>query len=201
MIADRMRWGKRSKAKQGKLVASPQSDYGFRYNETRVVNNPTPWIRDMLLAVVAFHATHGRGARAKLTAAGSHAVARRMAFGTETVGFLKLAIFGLRALEHPACAVALTTEMIAVHASRPPLRTALPFSTSASVFVETPEAFRELCRWDIPSLRAGSAPARYPSPSSPLVYSPVSLESPNRSETSPWWPSLGSHRGRDPDRG
>jgi len=35
MIADRMRRGKRSKAKQGKLVASPQSDYGFRYNETR----------------------------------------------------------------------------------------------------------------------------------------------------------------------
>ena len=42
MIADRMRWGKRSKAKQGKLVASPQSDYGFRYNETRVINTPTP---------------------------------------------------------------------------------------------------------------------------------------------------------------
>jgi site-specific DNA recombinase len=35
MIADRMRRGKRSKAKQGKLVASPQSDYGFRYNEVR----------------------------------------------------------------------------------------------------------------------------------------------------------------------
>jgi site-specific DNA recombinase len=35
MIADRMRRGKRSKAKQGKLVASPQSDYGFRYNEAR----------------------------------------------------------------------------------------------------------------------------------------------------------------------
>jgi hypothetical protein len=45
MIADRMRWGKRSKAKQGKqgkLVASPQSDYGFRYNEIRVINTPTP---------------------------------------------------------------------------------------------------------------------------------------------------------------
>ena len=41
MIADRMRWGKRSKAKQGKLVASPQSDYGFRYNETRIINTPT----------------------------------------------------------------------------------------------------------------------------------------------------------------
>src|SRR5215218_4288842 len=35
MIADRMRRGKRSKAKQGKLVASPQSDYGFRYNQAR----------------------------------------------------------------------------------------------------------------------------------------------------------------------
>ena len=30
-----MRRGKRSKAKQGKLVACPQSDYGFRYNEAR----------------------------------------------------------------------------------------------------------------------------------------------------------------------
>ena len=30
MIADRMRRGKRSKAKQDELVASPQSDYGFR---------------------------------------------------------------------------------------------------------------------------------------------------------------------------
>jgi site-specific DNA recombinase len=35
MIADRMRRGKRSKSKQGKLVACPQPDYGFRYNETR----------------------------------------------------------------------------------------------------------------------------------------------------------------------
>jgi len=35
MIADRMRRGKRSKSKQGKLVACPQSDYGFRYNEAR----------------------------------------------------------------------------------------------------------------------------------------------------------------------
>jgi site-specific DNA recombinase len=35
MIADRMRRGKRSKAKQGKLIASPQSDYGFGYNEAR----------------------------------------------------------------------------------------------------------------------------------------------------------------------
>jgi hypothetical protein len=37
-----------------------------------------------------------------------------MTLGTEAVGFLKLAIFSLRAIEHPARAVALTTEMIAV---------------------------------------------------------------------------------------
>jgi DNA invertase Pin-like site-specific DNA recombinase len=35
MIADRMRRGKRSKAKKGKLVAGPQSDYGFRYDAAR----------------------------------------------------------------------------------------------------------------------------------------------------------------------
>jgi hypothetical protein len=63
----------------------------------------------MLLAVVAFPATHGRGAGAQLTTAGSHAVAGHMAFGTETVGFLKLAIFGLRAIEYPPRAVAITT--------------------------------------------------------------------------------------------
>ena len=81
-------------------------------------STPLPsWIRDMLIAVVAFPATHGRGAGAKATAAGSHAVAWRMSFGTETVGFLKLAIFGLRAIEHPPRAVALTTEFIVVHAS------------------------------------------------------------------------------------
>jgi hypothetical protein len=78
----------------------------------------------MLLAVVAFPATHGRGAVAKVTTAGFHAVAWRVTLGTETVGFLKLAIFGLRAIEHPPCAVALTTEMIAVHASCPSFRIA-----------------------------------------------------------------------------
>jgi hypothetical protein len=36
-----------------------------------------------------------------VTAAGSHAVARRVTFGTEAVGFLEPAIFGLRAIEHP----------------------------------------------------------------------------------------------------
>ena len=46
----------------------------------------------MLLAVVAWSAALGRGAGAKVSAAGFHAVARRMAFGTQTVGFLRLAI-------------------------------------------------------------------------------------------------------------
>jgi site-specific DNA recombinase len=43
MIADRMRRGKRSKAKQGKLVASPQSDYGFRYNGPETATKWTSW--------------------------------------------------------------------------------------------------------------------------------------------------------------
>src|SRR5215213_7331164 len=80
---------------------------------------------DVLLTVVAWPQAPGRGAGAKVSTAGSHAVAWRMSFGTQTVGFLKLAIFALRAIEHPACAIALTTEMIAVHASCPYLRTAL----------------------------------------------------------------------------
>ena len=46
----------------------------------------------MLLAVVAWPAAYGRGTGAKVSAAGSHAVAWDVAFGTETVGFLKLAI-------------------------------------------------------------------------------------------------------------
>ena len=46
----------------------------------------------MLFAVVAWPAAHGRGAQAKLTAAGSHAVAWRVTFGTQMVGFLELAI-------------------------------------------------------------------------------------------------------------
>jgi hypothetical protein len=80
---------------------------------------------DVLLAVIAWPQAPGRGAGAKVTAARSHAVAWRMSFGTETVGFLELAIFSLRAIEHPPRAVALTTEMIAIHASCPSLRTAL----------------------------------------------------------------------------
>ena len=80
---------------------------------------------DVLLAVVAWPQAPGRGAGAKMTAAYTHAVAWRMTFGAKTVGFLKLAIFGLRAIEHPARAVALTTEMIAVHASCLSLRAAL----------------------------------------------------------------------------
>jgi hypothetical protein len=71
----------------------------------------------VLLAVVAWPQVHGRGAGAKVSTAGSHAVAWRMSFGAEAVGFLKLAVFGLRAIEHPPRAVALTTEFIVVHAS------------------------------------------------------------------------------------
>ena len=91
----------------------------------RVVNVPTLMDDyDVLLTVVACTAADGRGTRAQVTTAGSHAVAWRMTFGTQTVGFLKIAIFGLRAIEHPPRAVALPTEMIAVHASCPSLRTA-----------------------------------------------------------------------------
>jgi hypothetical protein len=79
----------------------------------------------VILAVVAWPQAPGRGAGAKVTIAGSHAVARRMTLGTETVGFLEPVIFGLRAIEHPARAVALTTVMITVQASCPSLRTAL----------------------------------------------------------------------------
>ena len=81
----------------------------------RVVNIPT--VLDdyaVLLAVVAWPAAHGRGAGAKVTAAGSHTVAWRVAFGTEAVGFLKLTIFGLRAIERPARTLALATETIAI---------------------------------------------------------------------------------------
>ena len=92
----------------------------------RVVNVPTLMDDyDVLLTVVAWPAALGRRAGAKVSTAGSHAVAWRVAFGTEKVGFLKLATFGLRAIEHPARAVALTTERIAVHASCPSIRTAL----------------------------------------------------------------------------
>jgi len=35
MIMDRMRRGKRRKAQEGKIVAGPSSDYGYRFNETR----------------------------------------------------------------------------------------------------------------------------------------------------------------------
>jgi hypothetical protein len=92
----------------------------------RVVNVPTIVDGyDVLLAVVARPAAHGRGARAKATAAGSHAVARRVALGTEAVGFLEPAVFGLRVVGHPARAAAPTTEIIAVHASCLYFRTAL----------------------------------------------------------------------------
>jgi len=48
---------------------------------------------DTLLAVVAWPQALGRGAGAKVSTAGSHAVAWRVTLGTQTVGFLKLAIF------------------------------------------------------------------------------------------------------------
>src|SRR5215204_6191400 len=67
----------------------------------------------VLLAVVAWPAAHGRGARARVTPARSHAVAWRVTLGTETVGFLELAVFGLRAIGHPARVVALPAGMIA----------------------------------------------------------------------------------------
>jgi hypothetical protein len=59
----------------------------------RVVNITT--LKDgyaVLLAVVAWSAAPGHGAGAKATAAGSRAVARRGTFGTQTIGFLRLAI-------------------------------------------------------------------------------------------------------------
>jgi hypothetical protein len=141
---------------------------------------------DVLFAVVSQPAAHGRGTVAKVTAADFHAVAWRMSFGTETVGFLKLAIFGLRAIEYPARAVALTTEIIVLQASWPSLRTALPFLDVRKRLRRDARGSRELCRWVFPSLRAGSAPARVPSPSTPLVRSALVSESSNRSETSPW---------------
>jgi len=48
--------------------------------------------RAVLLAVVAQPAAHGRGTAAKVTVPESHAVAWCVTFGTETVGFLILAI-------------------------------------------------------------------------------------------------------------
>jgi hypothetical protein len=54
----------------------------------------------MLLAVVAWSAAPGRGAGVKVSTAGSHAVAWRVTLGTQTIGFLKLAIFALSAIEY-----------------------------------------------------------------------------------------------------
>ena len=79
----------------------------------------------MILAVVASPAAHHRGVSAKSIATVPHAVAWRVAFGTKAVGFLNSAVYGLRAIENPARAVALLTQMIAVQASRPPLRNLL----------------------------------------------------------------------------
>ena len=79
----------------------------------------------MILAVVASPAAHHRGVGAKSIATVPHAVAWRVAFGTKAVGFLNSAVYGLRAIENPARAVALLTQMIALQASRPPLRNLL----------------------------------------------------------------------------
>src|SRR4051794_32959779 len=82
----------------------------------------------MILAAVASLAAHHRGTGgtgAKSIVTVPHAVAWRVAFGTGAVGFLKSAVYGLRAIENPARAVALLTEMIAFQASR-------PFETSSS---------------------------------------------------------------------
>jgi hypothetical protein len=70
--------------------------------------------RAALLAVVAQPAAHGCGARAKVTAAVSHAVAWRVTLGTEAVGYLELAVFGLRAIGCPARAVALQAGIVAL---------------------------------------------------------------------------------------
>src|SRR5215203_4696955 len=67
----------------------------------------------VLLAQVDLPAAHGRGAWAQLIVLRSHAVARRVTFGTETVGFLEPAFHGLRAIGHPSRAVALLTGMVA----------------------------------------------------------------------------------------
>src|SRR5215217_3587180 len=79
----------------------------------------------MILAVVASPAAHHRGVSAKSIATVPYAVAWRVAFGTKAVGFLNSAVYGLRAIENPARAVALLIQMIALQASRPPLRNLL----------------------------------------------------------------------------
>jgi hypothetical protein len=133
--------------------AIPQSRWSAEPLDCLARAVKTPTLKDgydVLLAVVALPAAPGREAGAKVTAARSHAVAWRVTFGTETVGFLELAIFGLRAIEHPARAVALTTEMIAVQSSYPSLRTASPFLDVRKRLLRDARGFRELCRWDIP---------------------------------------------------
>ena len=69
--------------------------------------------RAVLLAVVAQPAAHGRGARAKPPVTEPHAVAWRVTLGTEAVGYLEPAIYGLRVIGHPARAVALPAVIIA----------------------------------------------------------------------------------------
>jgi hypothetical protein len=100
----------------------------------------------MLLAVVAFPAAHDRGARAELIVTGFHAVAWRVAFGTETIGLLNLSIYGLRAIKNPARAVALAKQISAVQAAYPSLRTV----DVRKRLLRDARGFRELCRWGIP---------------------------------------------------
>src|SRR5918993_2140143 len=68
----------------------------------------------VLLTQIDLPVAHGRGARAKPIVLRSHAVPRRVALGTETVGFLQSAFYGLRKIECPSSAVALLTGMIAL---------------------------------------------------------------------------------------
>ncbi len=60
-IAERMNRGKRRKAKEGKVIAGPSPDYGFRYNENRdgyvVDEKKMPLIRRIFRMVGAEGAT------------------------------------------------------------------------------------------------------------------------------------------------
>ena len=90
---------------------------GAHVTRTRSQSPPAPlppWMREMLLAVVAPPAAHDPWARAKPLAVRSHAVAWRAALGAEAVGLLEPAVYGLRAVGHPARAVALAAGTIAL---------------------------------------------------------------------------------------
>lgn len=78
---------------------------------------------DVLFAIEVEPAANGAGAGAKTGGLRAHAIAGRVAVGTEAIGFLKLAVHGLRAVGYPARTVALPTEGTD-HASCPLLRRA-----------------------------------------------------------------------------